>query len=523
MSKKWIRSIMITVLAATMLIAAGCQNIGTLNLNEALSKSLTVQSAESKQSITLELDMNEQYFAYFDVEAEGLFELLKKISIDIDSAKVDKDGNASLNGALRLANKEAINFSMQMDANVLVFQMDGAKQPFYLPMDLGIEELVGSEAVNQEKLQQKVAEAQQAQLQLVEKLGKYMIAKFPNPEGLEAKSVTETINNESVSLTKVSAKLNGEQLLQLAMQFVDNLIADEKAFKSMLEEVLLIVANSPLYAEEIAMMLDEEGLDQPTVEDIIKESVEEIFEMLVEMREELHGSAEFDALSAIMKKVVDLEVDLYFDKDLQIRKQDIELNVNFGVYKDFEMSPFKLIRVLMTSESWNLGGNVQVDKPYKPADSIELTELDYMEGYEVLELFDNKSDLYSILKNNLQISKQTYYGFFTEFEGSPIIVPGNITLVALRDIATDFDGEISYDGKTKTVTYHDLPTGTVIKTTFGSKTVEVNGKKEEWRYPTVNIDGYGYVEARSLAKALGGTIKMDNNYGFKMLTIERIP
>lgn len=200
-----------------------------------------------------------------------------------------------------------------------------------------------------------------------------------------------------------------------------------------------------------------------------------------------------------------VSADVYVDAKLDIRKTAFELQFkpNTNVLAD-EGIPFEGFVLKASSEQWNVNGDVAVDKiddnAKKSAVAIEAL-LSKQQGYEVLRLFDPKSDTYGILRNDLHIGKQTVQLSVWDEYAPPIVTPSGITLVPLRSVADQLGANITASGKQ--ITLNDVATGTKITITKNSSDASVNGKSQKWAYSATVIDGVTYVSARDLAKALG--------------------
>ncbi len=516
MSKKMLRGFMLLLLAMSLLIAAGCQAVGGKDLNSMLSNAFKVTSSESKQSLSLKFDLNEDVLAFYDVTDTFMFSLLSDVKIELDQVRVaDRDkGEMSFEGNVTLKDTKPIHFAAQLTNTLMSFQVDGAKQPFVIDLREYMDD--------EDDMELDLLAMNQFQLKVFEKASSLFIGHLPNPKTLTVEPVTEKINGIDTSLFHVHTEFDGEELWKLAKGFLDSLLKDREGITAFMTELFTLFEENAEIAYWLEGFYDSSELDAPTKEEMIKEAVEELIEEVSEFRKEMDKSSVSTVMmQTFINKNLKLEADLYFDDKLDMRKQDIKLSLDFANGEDAAFIPFGKIELTSASEMWNVNGEVKADKPIVTKDSVDLIELDYMEGFEVVKLFEEDSFIYDLLKNKLHITKQEYYAFNDEYN-APVMMPGYITLVPIRDVAYAFGAETSYDAKTKTITLNDIATGTIIKTQVGSDIAIVNGKEVKWSFPTTIIDSTGYVAARSLSDALEAKIEWTTIYeDIKMLVIER--
>lgn len=513
LSRKWL----LIVLAAALFVMAGCQAVGGVDLNSVLKKSLKVTSSESKQTFELKMDFQEEALEELDEEERLLLELVSNLKVELNDVKYEDSNHMSLEGKFIFNQEQSIGFAMQISSTTLAVQLEGAKQPFVL-------DLTADMLTEEELSELGMDEASVAELgvKIMDAVSGYAIDNLPNPKSIKVAPAFESINGITTSVMHASAELDGAEIWSLLGDYIDALLADRKGMDAMLNELITILMSNEALAEELDLYLNTGELDAPTKEDLVKEAADAITEALTELRLNMDDSVLGDMAEALFNKALTVKADVYVDSNLNIRKQG--LDVNFTIDEESELSflPIRSIQIKTMSEIWNVNGEVKADKPVITEKSIDLYEMDMMEGYEVVNLFKDDSMIYDILKNKLHLTHQSYVAFSNDYYNAPIIVPGYITIVPIRDVADVFGAETTYDAKTKTITVHDIATGTIIKTTVGSDIANINGKNVKWSFPTTIIDGTGYVAARSLSEALNASIEWTKLYeDVKLLTIER--
>lgn len=510
------------LLAGVLLIAAGCQAIGGLDFNKALVQSLKATSSESKSSIHFQLNLNEEVLETYEDEEAAMYRLFSDIKLNLNDVKVQDSNHVSFTGNVQFGDKYDIGFQIKQSKDKMVVELDGAKAPFVL--DIASSELLGTYTTAEisAETEQSIAELG---VKLTDLIGGHAIKHLPNPEGLKVSPATESINGTQVSLLHASFEMNGKQLLAWAERYVAELVKDKEGLEKLVHGVVDLLSSDPVLWEALGEVNPFESgeLDAPTTEEIANEAAEEIHALLAGLHDEITATLADDELSdAFFPEALKLNADVYVDSKLDIRKSAVKVSLDDPELAKEEESPYTGFTLSMQNEQWNVGGSVKADAPAVTEDTVDAEELFWLENYETLAYFEEESDLYGFLKNELHMSRQSYTAFNDDYYNPPIIVPGYITLVPIRDVGETFGGEIEYDAKTKQVTLYDPATDTTIIVAMDSDVASVNGAEELWPFPATKIDGTTYVPARKLAEALGADIYWEDFYDdVKMLVIER--
>lgn len=103
-----------------------------------------------------------------------------------------------------------------------------------------------------------------------------------------------------------------------------------------------------------------------------------------------------------------------------------------------------------------------------------------------------------------------------KFEQPPVIKDGS-TLTPLRAIFEAMGAKVDYDAATRSVTA--TKGSTTVKLTLDSKTVYVNGEKQELEVPATLVGGYTLAPARFVGETFGGKVGWDG--GTRTVTITR--
>lgn len=526
-----LRKFGLLALAMVMLIAAGCQSVGGLDLNKTIKNSLFVTSSESKSTLEFHINWDEEALAEFseDEQELELLQLFSHIKLETDQVKMQDETHVSMEGNLILGEEEAVSigFAMRMDEKTLVIELDGAKVPFTFDLTgeamleaygiEGMEEEVEEPAIDDEALTQ-------LGFDMIDIIGDYGIGNLPNPKDLKVAPVNVPIGGVNTQLMKAEFTMDGEALWDWIRQYVDALAADRDGLEKAVEGILELLESQPGLWEAIGEFdpIQDGVLDAPTIDDVAEETVNAIAEFLASLQEELDWmeEEEQETLATVFSEELKLSSAIYVDSKLDIRKQQFELSYTPDASMIEElMLPFTSFSIKSDNEQWNVNGTVEAAEPVVTEDAQPLEQIEH--GFQFIGHVEEDSDLYDLLKNKLHITRQSYDSFIDSWD-EPIVIPGYITIVAVRDVAEAFGAEITYDPTARQVKLYDQPTDTTIVFTTDSDVVNVNGKNEIWPVSVTNVDGTTYVPARKLAEALGAEIEWREVYGdYQSLMIER--
>ncbi|MHA6483094.1 copper amine oxidase N-terminal domain-containing protein [Paenibacillus sp. strain BS8-2] len=525
MKKTWLRRASVIVLALVVTIVTGCQSLSGLDLNKVLKNSVKVTSLESKSTLELQLELDEEVLADYDESEADMYRLLSNVKLNLDHIAVQDELNMSLEGSIVFGDAN-LPFDLSLSETAMVLNLEGMEAPIVFEL---IDEYMLEEGDVQDE--EKLAEIGR---QITDLVSGYAIDKLPNPSGLTAVPVTETIGGTPTSAMKVSFEMDGVKLIDWVKSYLTALTDNRDELAAVIEKVLELLDQNPVYWESLEMMnpFESDVLDAPTVGDMANQAADEIIALIEPLQEELlFSEEEGQALS----EMLNLRGDVYIDYGLNIRKQDWEFNYKYvpSILDEVELEDeeyyeepnfFTGMTIKSTSEQWNVGGAVKAKEAVTPDNALAAEDLEYLGGYDFLKHVDKKSDLYDLLTNKLHITRQTYSAYSDDYYNPPIILPNYHTIVAIRDVADAFDATTKYHAPTRQISVYDEITDTRIVVKVGSNIVKVNGVEQEWPVAVTSIDGYTYVPARKLAEALGADIKWETVYeDWQMLTITREP
>lgn len=511
----------ILILSLALVIVAGCQAIQGVDFNTVLKNTFKVTSAESKQSVELKLLMNEEAYEGMPEEEIALMKLFSSLKIQLDSVKIQDASHASYAGKLIVGDNVSIGFSIKQSDTTAVIEVEGAKLPIVIDVTgsgigsmLGTAELDAAAADSDEEAVTAIGK------EIMDSATSFFIDNLPNPDKLSVNAVQEPINGVTTSLFHVKAELSGTEIWAWVKKYVDVLASDRDGLESFVKQIVAIMNSHPELFEEMGVdPFEQSGLDMPTTEDMIKEMTDELEALFVSLQDELKAMEEEggEDLKHIFNDDSSIKAELYVDSKMDIRKQAIDLTL-----KPSEQALFPLdgLSLHVESEMWNVNGKVEADVPVVPEKAVYSHELDAMQGYQFLRLFDKQSAAYGLL-DQLQIGKQTVELPVDYSRYPAIVTPKYVTIVPLRTVAEQLGATVKYDKKTKSVTVYDEVANTTIVLKEGSDRVTVNGKAKTWSFVTKSVDGTLYVAGRDFANALGAKVRWDDSWGSDVFVIER--
>ncbi len=197
----------------------GCQAVGGFDVAKALANSAKTTSSESKQTVTVEVVPAES--AKLTAEDQKAIDLMNSFSLNIDSAKVQDTKHISMKGSVGLKG-EKIPFLFFMDDKGIALQVEGAKQPLYIPQSI--------EGVTLPDTSELEAGAQE----LTVKLAEFVLKHFPNPSVLTVKQTSSQVNGETLSLTNLHAEVRGDELFGLIKPFLASAVKDEQGLRDLI-------------------------------------------------------------------------------------------------------------------------------------------------------------------------------------------------------------------------------------------------------------------------------------------------
>lgn len=479
-------------LLALLLVLAGCQAVGGLDVNKALLGNLDVKSAEESVSFSL----NAVPAAGISAEDRKIVDLINSLSLNVSHIKVQDDSNVSASGTLGF--KEAqIPFELYVNEKTLALNVEGAKKPFYYSLE-GYEDELSTLGLDTEKA---------AGMSKV--LTSFIVKNLPNPSVISAAPVTETVYGEKLNLMKLHAEVTGEELPALLKSFLKSVSKDSEGLNELISglyDYLLPV----LKQEATTQMLSEMGLaDVPldnkeevvaVLQDTVKLAVDAAILMYDTELNKLYE--ETPEIKTVLGKNTKLAVDLYVDSSMHVRKENVNLNV---ALPQEEGVPISSISFKAETQVWNINGPVKAD-PISVEDGLNVLETDLTPGV-ILGNFNPNSAVYGLLKNDLGITRKNEV---IEPEYGIVTYKGQTAMVPLRYLAYLLDAGVEWDAASKTITVTDGVYGTTILLKPGSAVAVVDGVKVKLPQAVYfDQNGMGMVPLRAVAEALHAKVTVD--------------
>lgn len=497
MLKKWKMSTTAIILVLMLLTLSACQAVGGFDVNKAILSSISPNSFESSQTLSIEVVPSGKATS---IEDQKIIDLLNSFSVILDEIKLQDQSTASIKGSVSyLENK--LPFILAVDKKSLSLWVEGAKQPLYISLE---DQLAGgsfsSLITNNLSLTEETKGLQEQVISL-------LLKHAPNPSNISVTPAKETVNGEEVNLQKLHIEIRGDELFPLFKTFLSGIVKDEATVKQVIGAFYDLILTANEQNQDIASIWGEETI--PSREEAINEAwnemQSEIDELLADydenLKELLLNSPE---LNSIFGKDTVLKLDYYLDNKLNIRKQNLELVLQLPEGDDI---PVKSIKLKTQSDFWNVNGDVKAEEVQTKGLNVLSNKLT---PGNFLRNFDNNSTIYKVLREDLKVSSK-YAVLSNQFGEYKPLVQNNTTYVPLRYFASEFDAKVSYTPDTQKVTIIDDITGSVIDFKIGSKSVKIDGKSApSLTHPIFVHKGTTYVPLRYIAEHLGAKLKLED-------------
>ena len=482
---------------ALLLVLAGCQTVSGLDVNKALLGDLDVKSSESSMTFSLNAEPAEGISA----EDKEMVELMNSFSLSVSNAKLQDNGNMSAKGSIGFKQFN-IPFTVFMDKETLVFTVKGAKQSFYYPIE-GYEEMFGTVGLDTEKSKE-----------LSNLLTKFVVKNLPNPGAISVTSVTEAVYGQSLNLMKLHTEVTGDELPALLKGFLKSISKDSEGFTELIsglyDYLYPVIKDLGVDSDDLLFLglgeiplEDKEGV-VTVLHDVAKLAVDTLLLVYDKQVDSLYKSV--PEVQTILSKDTKLQVDIFLDSGLHVRKQNVALKVALPATDDL---PLKSISLKAESEIWNINGPVTADV-ISTTGGLNISSAELTPG-ETLRAFEEGSDVYRILKEDIGITKK-YIAIAPDDEYYYPIVKGNVTYVPLRYIAESLDATVEWNPANSSINVTDDVYGDKLVFKVGSSNVLINGNNVKIEQPVFFDEyGYTYVPLRLLAESLHATVTKDED------------
>jgi hypothetical protein len=338
-----------------------------------------------------------------------------------------------------------------------------------------------------------------------------------NPKNISVTPVQESVNGESLSLSKLHVEISGEELLAMVKPFLTSVAQDEQGLKDLIGDLydvfypIMVTINTVDNGDGSALpstISESRDAEVASLYEMIKGGLDEI---LANYDKELNSLlTETPELKTVFGTDTNLKLDFYLDSALNIRKQNYDFKVALPASEDL---PIKSVSVYGDSELWNIGGPVTVDAVDKTGGVIDLMQGDITPG-QMLRNFDSNSLVYQLLKDEAGITRKNVM-LYPDDESYGAITVKNTTFVPLRYLSEELDAEVKWTkGSEKIVVIDDI-TGNEIVLSIGSKKATVAGKEVTMVEPAyVGKNGKTYVPLRFMAESLGASVDKEKETGW---------
>lgn len=473
MPKRYI-TMLCGVLTLIMVVLAGCQTVGGIDLNKVLVNGLNIQSYEGEETISVDLTLNPLALSATE-EAEA--SLFKNLKLSLTNIKGQDPKHLSADGAFSYANG-TVPFKLYLTEDQLAIQVEGAKKPLVL---------------NLKSAQYKSVIAANPLLSDPQKLAKdlapFIVNNLPNPKTIQVDPASVKVGAETLSLKKIHAEIKGSEVVDLIKTLITNVLSDEKGLQDFTQQVAKLILGDRY---------------TPVVAEIANAKVKEILK-------EFSVNLDHVGDNQFLNDSNYLNTDYYVDQDLNIRKEAFELYISVP---ESEHSELKAIKFSAAADVWNLNKPVTasvIDTKgglvFGPETNTKLPH--------VIKNLDPNSQAYKLLVNDLKTTHKDLRLHVSEngngYYGSYIDAETGTTLVPVRYVSEQLDGEVKWDGDKQEVTVTDILSDKTIVLTIDSATALVDGNAVSLESKAVLKNGSTYVPVRFIAETFGAKVNWDNN------------
>lgn len=498
---------MCAVLAAMLAVLAGCQSIGGLNLVQVMDNAAQMTSAESSQTIRLEVVPRAE--AELTAEEAQVIKVINSLQLNLKHIAVQDTEHLSAQGDITYL-EQRIPFQATLSPTQLLLQIEGMKRPLSISLQgEGLDAEVQAMVQNNQSMMQ----------QMTRKLGSFIVKQFPLPKNVQVTSVVDTVYGQSMSLTKLHVAVQGDEIIGLVKGFLTNIAKDEAGLREIIQTV--VDAIMPLVEQSMLLDQGDYASGSSSSEDMSKSLVDEAYQQIKTGLDQIlkdYDSYAADiqqdeTLQVLLGKDTSLAFDVFVDQNQQIRKQNVELKVKIPDKADL---PIQSLALHLTSETWNINGKVNLLSIDTSAGTDDVTNsYDLMSEGSLLNKFRKNSATYNLLRNTFEVGAVNFPLYQEEAYGEDDYLPGwwefeGTDMVPIHELAYGFDASVSWDADTKTIVLRDSVDDLNIICQVGSTTAYLDGMPFELPMPVV-IDDYNTanVPIQAFVQVLGGNATYD--------------
>lgn len=506
------------VLIAIVIVLAGCQPVGSVDVSKVMSGMFAVQSSEGASSVTLELTTDPA--ASLTPEEKRAIGLLNGLKVEITEMKQQSPAAFSAKGSLSYANVNIPFHMVSSDMNYTI-QIEGAKKPIVIN-NANASMGAGSTLPSTPELQKQLEQLSQRAVEAMPKLSSFFTGNFPNPKMISVEAANVTIQGEALQLQKLHMELKGSELTGLIKGFLTNVLKDEEGLKQFIATLYDLYA--PFLKEmakagaangggdtgsldTIMPFLENKTLAVEFIYTFLKSNLEQVVANFDQSWNSLPASKDGASVQDWLNDNQSLKMDLYVDKDNITRKSTSEL---LFTLPDSAKHGVKAIKITSGGEVWNVNKQVAITPIDTTGGVIEwANKSGRLTSSKLVASLDPKSDLYKLLKDELNITKKEVNLAVTSEETIPGLTPFNdqgTVMVPARFVAEQLDADVEWDGVKKQVTITDPLSGNVTVLKIDSTQATVNGQAKTLEKAAVIVEGSTYIPVRFVAESMNAKV-----------------
>ncbi|WP_438444794.1 copper amine oxidase N-terminal domain-containing protein [Gorillibacterium sp. sgz5001074] len=553
MKVRFMKACAMLALIFAVVVTAGCQAVGGVDLNGAFQRMMEVQSSEGSGAITIEFKSD----GASGPEAD-LLKAINPLTIRMDQVINESPERASLSGALVLP-RGSVPFKMSVTPEVMVLQVDGAAKPIVFDlqetgagsMALGAAPgLPGQDQQLMTELQKKLRDPA-----LLKPVYGYLFKNMPNPKNTSFTSVKEKIHGEDLNLVKVGTELDGKELIPWIKGYLVKLMQDDQGLKAVvaqlydaLKPVLDEAAKKAAAAGEqpkpqpalpgadgsvpmpMSGMSGAAGLglqqsfssivtgllsDRDTAIEVLHTESKQVMVVLLAMLGQLEAPQ--NGAGTFLNDQNRFKGAIYVDSSLQVRRTDMELN--FQLPQGSAEEGLSGLKVVSSFSNWNQGKAVKADI-LSTQDGIPANDMTRAE--DLLRIVDPQSTLYKVLKQDFHVTRKTAQFPVSEryLEYFPAYSENGTAMVRANMLAPMLGLKTEWNAQDESLTLLAPATGKKITWTMGSSTAQANGAAVEAPASAMLKGNAAYVPLRATADALGAQITWNEQKKMVTVTLE---
>ncbi|MGG2198591.1 copper amine oxidase N-terminal domain-containing protein [Paenibacillus validus] len=518
MKKKHWSAKLSLMLIALVIVLAGCQPVGSVDVSKVMSNLFTVKSSEGASSVTLELTADPA--ASITPEEKRAIELLNGFKVEVTEMKQQSPTELSAKGSLAYANVK-IPFHLVLSDMIYTIQIEGAKKPIVIGNSAAIG--AGSALPTTPELQKQIEQLGQKAVEAMPKFSSFFTSNFPNPKTISAEAANVTVNGEALQLQKLHVELKGSELVGLIKGFLTNVLKDEEGLKQFIAALYDVYA--PFLKEmvkagsanaegdtgaldSIMPFLENKTLAVEFIYTFLKSNLEQVVASFDQSLNSLPKNEDGKSVQDLLNDNQSLTMDLYVDAENVTRKSTSVLLLTLP---DSAKHGLKSIKVTSSGEVWNVNKPVTIDPIDTTGGVVEwMNKSGRLTSSKLVASLDPKSDLYKLLKDELNITKkEVNLTVSSEDSINPGLTPFNdqgTVMVPARFVAEQLDADVEWDAAKQQVTITDPLSGNVTVLTINSTQASVNGQLQTLEKAAVIVDGSTYIPVRFVAESMNAKV-----------------